>query len=173
MPLYALGDKSVPEKQTENETKLSQKADESGRVISTPATNNAHAQHSAKGKVKSSAMKSIEAEAETIGLPYLKARETITIENIGAKFSGEWRITKIRHNISSSGYLCTLTLAKNDHSSAGNTKKKNANSAPKTSANTKNNSAKPVNEVPKNSATNKPKTVKVDLNTGQVIQNGK
>ena len=170
--LFALGDKSVPEKQTQNETKLTPKADESGRVISTPATNKAHAQHSAKGKVKSSAMKSIEAEAETIGLPYLKARETITIENIGAKFSGEWRITKIRHDISSSGYSCSLSLAKNDHSSAGNTKKKN-NSAPKTGTNTKNNSAKPVNEVPKNSATNKPKTVKVDLNTGEVIQNGK
>ena len=158
----ALGDKSVPEKRTENETSLSSKADETGRVISTPAANKTQAQHNAKGKVKSSAMKSIEAEAETIGLPYLKARETITVENIGKKFSGEWRITKVRHEISSSGYICNLSLCKNDHSG------QNKNSSiPKANSSAKNNNAQPANQV--KTGTIKPKTTKIDLNTGKVI----
>ena len=161
--LVPLGDVSVPEKKTENETPLKSKADETGRVISTPATNKKQAQHSAKGKVKSSAMKAIEAEAETIGLPYLKARETITIENIGKKFSGEWRITKVKHEISSSGYICSLSLSKNDHGGA----KKNS-STPKAGVSTKNDSAKPVNQA--KSENTKPHTTKVDLNKGEEIR---
>ena len=92
--LVQLGDKSVPEKRTENETPLKSRADETGRVISSPAQKKSHARHIAKGKVQTASMKSIEAEAVTIGLPYLKARETIQIENVGKKFSGSWRITK-------------------------------------------------------------------------------
>ena len=99
-------DKSISEKRVENETPLKPQNDETGRVVATPHHTSAQARAAAKGKVKSSGMKAIEAEATTIGLPYLKARESITIENIGKKFSGNWRITKIRHEISNSGYLC-------------------------------------------------------------------
>ena len=156
-----LDNRTIMEKTNENETPLSKKADETGSVVSTPATNAKQARHSAGGKVKTSAMKAIEAEAETIGLPYLKARETITIENIGKKFSGEWRITKIRHEISNSGYTCSLSLAKNNF---GNGKKKNK-STPKASVNTKNNNAKPANKV-----SNQPKKIKFDLNTGKEVK---
>ena len=161
--LVQLGDKSIPEKRLENETSLKPKADESGRVISTPAPTKAHAKHTAAGKVKTAAMKSIEAEAVTIGLPYLKARESIQIENIGSKFSGSWRITKVRHEISSSGYTCSLTLNKNDHegSSGG------SRTAPKISA-SKTTPAKKAGSVQKGAS--KPKTTKVDLNTGKVIE---
>ena len=162
MSLVALGDVSVPEKRTENETPLKPRADETGRVISSPAPTKAHARHVAKGKVQTSAMKSIEAEAVTIGLPYLKARETIQIENIGKKFSGKWRITRIRHEISSSGYTCTMTLNKNDHEGKGKAKK----SAPKKSA-AQSSTAKPAGDNKK--GTSKPAKVQVDLNTGKVI----
>ena len=67
MALVALGDVSVPEKRTENETPLTPRADETGRVISSPAQTKAHARHVAKGKVKTAAMKSIEAEAIRTG----------------------------------------------------------------------------------------------------------
>ncbi len=147
--LTALGDTSVPEKREGNETPLSSKADESGRVISSPASTKNQAKHVATGKVKSSAMKSIEAEAVTIGLPYLKARETIQIENVGKKFSGSWRITKVRHEISNSGYTCSISLSKNDHS--GKSKK------PKTSGNTK---ATPAGDV-KKGTTKPPRIVNV------------
>ena len=159
--LVQLGDKSVPEKRTENETPLSSRADESGRVISSPAHSKSHAKHIAKGKVKTASMKSIEAEAVTIGLPYLKARETVLIENVGKKFSGRWRITQIRHEISSSGYTCTMTLSKNDHEGS-----RKSSSAPKKSSGAgKNNRSKPVQ-----GAKAKPKTVKIDLKTGKVIE---
>lgn len=142
-----LGDKSVPEKRIENETPLSDRADESGRVIPTPVQNAAQAKQSAVGKVKNSAMGSIEAEAVTIGLPYLKAKDSITIENIGRKFSGNWRITKVRHEISSSGYGCNLTLRKNDHEGRNISKSKVAGQAPKGSTNNSTNTAKGPNEV--------------------------
>ena len=157
--LVQLGDKSIPDKRAENETPLKSRADETGRVISSPAPNSTHAKHVAKGKVSSAAMKSIEAEAVTIGLPYLKARETVQIENIGKKFSGSWRITKVRHEISNGGYTCTMTLNKNDHEG------KHSASKPSTGKKT---SAKPAGEG--KAETSKPKSVKVDLNTGKVIE---
>ena len=164
--LVQLGDKSVPEKRTENETPLSSRADESGRVISSPAHSKSHAKHIAKGKVVTSSMKSIEAEAVTIGLPYLKARETVQIENVGKKFSGSWRITQVRHEISSSGYTCIMTLSKNDHEGSASSSKRKSGSAPKKSAGAgKNNQAKPVQP-----AKAKPKTVKIDMKTGKVIE---
>lgn len=166
--LVQLGDKSVPAKRAENETPLASRADESGRVISSPAHTKSHARHIAQGKVKTASMKSIEAEAVTIGLPYLKARETIQIENVGKKFSGSWRITQVRHEISNSGYTCTLTLSKNDHegNSGGNTRK--SGTAPKASAGAgKNTQAKQAGNV--KSGTSKPKAVKIDLKTGKVI----
>ena len=165
MALVSLKDRQIIKQTKGNETELTDRADETGNVISTPAQNAKHAGHLAKGKVQSSAMRAIEAEAETIGLPYLRARDTVTIENIGEKFSGDWRITKVLHKISKSGYTCSLSLAKNNF--AGGSSQK-ANSAPKAGANTKNNNAKPVNEV-KSSTTNKPKMVKIDLKTGKVI----
>ena len=113
---FALGDTSVPEKREGGETPLSSRADEAGRVTVSPASSQARARRRASGKVKSAAMKSIEAEMVTIGLPYLKARDTVQIENIGKKFSGSWRITRLRHEISSSGYTCSITLCRNDHS---------------------------------------------------------
>ncbi len=160
MALVGLGDVSVPEKRTENETPLKPRADETGRVISSPAPTKAHARHVAKGKVQTAAMKSIEAEAVTIGLPYLKARETIQIENIGKKFSGSWRITKVRHEISNGGYTCTMTLNKNDHESKSSSSSSGKRSAPKASTG-KSNQAKPAGSV--KSGTNKPSKVVVDL----------
>ncbi len=153
MALVALGDVSVPEKRTENETPLKPRADETGRVISSPAPTKAHARHVAKGKVQTAAMKSIEAEAVTIGLPYLKARETVQIENISKKFSGSWRITKIRHEITNGGYTCSMTLNKNDL--------EGKHAVPKTTVG-KRTPTKPAGEVVP--GTNKPTKIKVDLN---------
>lgn len=157
--LVQLGDKSVPEKRTENETPLKSRADETGRVISSPAHSKTQARHVAKGKVQTASMKSIEAEAVTIGLPYLKARETIQIENVGKKFSGSWRITKVQHEISNGGYTCTMTLSKNDHETSTRTK-----STPKQSSQN-NHSVKSAGEVKTGSSSlTKPKKITVDLN---------
>ena len=158
----ALGDVPLPEKRIENETPLSSRADESGRVIPSPVPTKIQARRSAAGKVKTAAMKSIEAEAVTIGLPYLKAKDSITIENIGKKFSGNWRVIKVRHEISSSGYTCNLTLNKNDHEGRTTSKSKTAGQAPKKSSNTSN-TAKSTNEV-KSNKSSKPSKITVNLN---------
>ena len=161
-----LNEGNFSEKCRENETPLKSRSDETGRVISSPVHTKSHAKHIAKGKVKTASMKSIEAEAVTIGLPYLKARETVQIENVGKKFSGSWRITQVRHEISSSGYTCTMTLSKNDHEGIASSSKRKSGSAPKKSAGAgKNNQAKPVQP-----AKAKPKTVKIDMKTGKVIE---
>lgn len=163
-----LMDRTIAEKRVGNETPLKPQNDETGRVVATPHHTSAQARAAAKGKVKSSGMKAIEAEATTIGLPYLKARESITIENIGKKFSGNWRITKIRHEISSSGYLCNLTLNKNNHSSNSGGKAAKPNEPPKKPVNANNNgNPKPAGD--KNSS-NKPPTTKVDLRAGQIVK---
>ena len=49
---------------------------------------------------------------------------TVTIEGIGKKFSGRWRVTKVRHSITASGYLCTLELTKGDINTANKGGKK-------------------------------------------------
>ena len=134
-----LNDGTITEKTVANETPLKPQNDEAGKVVSTPLQNSNQARSAAKGKVKSSGMKSIEAEAVTIGLPYLKARDSITVENIGKKFSGNWRITKIRHEISSSGYLCHLSLAKNDFSANIGGQSNKTGEPPKKLANSNNN----------------------------------
>ena len=71
--------------------------------------------------------------------------------------------TLTREEISSSGYICSLSLAKNNFSGG----KKNS-SMPKSSTSTKNNNAKSVNEVKTGSG--KPKLIKYDLNSGQEVK---
>lgn len=162
-----LGNGEISAKRRENETPLKSRSDETGRVISSPAHTKSLARHIAKGKVVTSSMKSIEAEAVTVGLPYLKARESVLIEGIGKKFSGSWRITKVRHEISNSGYTCTMTLCKNDHESSSSSRK--PGQAPKKSAGTgKNNGATPAGKG--KLGISKPATVAVDLTTGKVIK---
>ena len=160
--LVALGDKSVPEKREGNETPLSAKHDESGKVIASPVHDESHAGKTVKGKVKTSSMKSVEAEAVTIGLPYLKARECITIQNIGKKFSGNWRIVSVKHEISNSGYLCSLNLTRNDHSGNSSSSGKTTGNPPKT---VKSNSTNPASQKQvKSSEGNSRPPVKVNLN---------
>lgn len=163
--VIALGDKpvnennkgggSLAENKVGNETAPKAKNDETGRVKATPAANANVARRSSKGKVAKAAMQSLEASANVIGLPYLKAKDTITIENIGQKFSGDWRITKVTHSISRSGYTCSLNLAKSNTNSS---KDKKPEGAPKTAKN--NNNAKPANN---NASNKKPPTRTVNL----------
>ena len=154
------GGNSLADNKISGETALNANNDEAGSVKATPAATEAAAARFNKGRVTKGAMKSITASAVTIGLPYLKAKDTITIENIGKKFSGDWRIKKVAHVISKSNYTCSLTLARSN--SGGNGGDKKANSAPKASSS---NNAKPAGQIKNNSGgSKKPPTVKVDLN---------
>ena len=133
-----------------NETPHQAKDDETGRIVPTPAQTQAQAKQEGGGKVTASAMKAIEGTAKTIGLPTLKAKDSVTIENIGEKFSGNWRVKKVKHHLSRGGYLCELTLVKSDH------ERGDGSGAPKTN---KTGSSMPAGES-KNAA---PPPVKVPL----------
>ena len=162
-----LNNRTVTEKRVANETPLTAKADEVGRVVATPVHNASQARKIAKGKVISSGMKSaIEAEAVVIGLPYLKARDTIRIENIGKKFSGDWRITKVVHEISSSGYVCRLSLVRNEYGSSGSSKK-TSGAAPKRSTGMNKGNAKSAGEG--NTGAKKPSIYTYNLDTGDLV----
>jgi phage protein D len=138
----------------ENETSHQSKDDETGRVVPTPKPTQALAKQDSEGKVQTGAMKAVEASANTIGLPTLKAKDTVTIENIGKKFSGNWRVKKVKHHISRGGYTCDLTLVKSDIEGrgdvdAGAPKSNNSgNSGSSTPAGESKNTAPPPMEVP-------------------------
>lgn len=68
----------------------------------------------------------------------------------------------MRHEISSSGYTCNLSLSKNDHESRSVSKSKLSGKAPKESSNTTN-TAKTVSEV-KTQKSSKPQKITVNLN---------
>ena len=152
----------IPKRNQENETPIQSKHDEAGRVVATPAPTAARARRSGKGKVASSSMKAIEATATAIGLPYLKAKDTVTIENIGKKFSGDWRVKSVRHSISRSGYTCELTLSRSNFKSAGD---KKAGAAPKTKAKS-GSTAKPAGV----SSSNKKPPAQVESYNGDTMQ---
>jgi phage protein D len=101
-----------------NETPLLPRDDESGNVKPTPSPTAARGRQEAKGQVISEGMGTVEASAETIGIPGLKAKDIIRVEGISDKFSGLWRVKSVRHSISDSGYTCGLELARSD-SNAG------------------------------------------------------
>ena len=148
------GGGSLAENKVSGETALKAKNDETGVIKTAVRGNKAAARRAGKGKASKAAMQALEANANIIGLPYLKAKDTITIENIGKKFSGNWRIKKITHSISRSGYTCSLKLAK---SNTGGNESKQAGQAPKAAKN--NNNAKPANQ----GSNKKPPSRTVDL----------
>lgn len=56
----------------------------------------------------------IEVQLVVIGRPYLCAGTTLTLLNIGQRYSGNWYIQTCIHQIEASGYTSSLTLIKND-----------------------------------------------------------
>jgi len=98
----------------QNETPLQAKDDEAGLIKATPSPTASQARQEAVGRVKSEGIQTVEADAETVGIPQLKAKDIIRIEGISNKFSGVWRVKSVRHSISDGGYLCSLNLVRGD-----------------------------------------------------------
>lgn len=48
-----------------------------------------------------------------IGNPFLKSSQIINLSNLGPTWSGKWYIKTCKHIISSSGYMCQLSLVQN------------------------------------------------------------
>lgn len=109
------------------ETKRDSKHDETGAVAVSTAETAKEAENAAKRKAGSSVKDAIKADIETIGLPYLCAGMTITIDNIGKKFSGDWKIVSVRHIIDDNGYTCDIEAIKKDIGKKSDSKSAGAN----------------------------------------------
>ncbi|MCE5314000.1 MAG: hypothetical protein ABFD49_06995 [Armatimonadota bacterium] len=136
------------------------------------------AQDVSESRFKEAELRQIEAAATTIGMPTLVAKQNIEITGVGRKFSGTYYCTSVRH-IFGDGYSCELKLKRNalgkgaGAKSAEVTAKKNELPAPKhpkkavasgTGRKAKGSSApRPVKS--------KPKMVRVDADTGEIITN--
>ncbi len=72
-----------------------------------------HLKNKANKKKKGDSEKVLVATLTIEGDPTLLADEIITMAGVAKMHAGNWYIEKIKHNISSSGYITTLELSKN------------------------------------------------------------
>lgn len=121
-----LAGESVPHAQTQEnaETPPDKRAGEAGKITQTAAETPQEAAQASKAAVAHASREAVKATADTVGIPALRAKTTVTIEGIGKKFSGLWRVTAVRHSISTSGYTCSLSLTKGSVGSAESGAKK-------------------------------------------------
>ena len=128
----------------------------------------------AESRFTNTELKQVEATAMTIGIPTLVAKQNIEIRGVGRKFSGIYYCTSVRH-VFQDGYSCELKLRRNALGKGAGAKstdakgKKNEQTAPKhpkkgaiiTQKQSKSTAPRPVKP--------KPKMVRIDANTGQII----
>ncbi|MHB0998525.1 MAG: phage late control D family protein [Armatimonadota bacterium] len=134
------------------------------------------AHNHAESRFKDAELKQVEATAVTIGIPTLVAKQNIEIRGVGRKFSGIYWCSSVRH-VFQDGYSCELKLRRNALGKGAGAKasdasgKNNEQTAPKhikknvvsTNKQTKSQPSTPRPVRPK------PKMVKIDANTGRII----
>lgn len=98
----------------EQETPPAPRHDESGNAKPTPSHTRQEAKQEARGKVQTSGMGTVEGQAEIIGNPHIKAKDSIRIENISKKLSGVWRVKKVTHSFADDKYTCSLEVVRSD-----------------------------------------------------------
>ena len=147
-------------------------AQESGKVVpSYGAAEHGHAtsthpavQRDAESHFIHGEHRQIEADAVTIGLPDLRAKQNVEVRGVGKKFSGVYYVTSVRHTLGDAGYQCELHLKKN---AFGHAAPAHGTTAPTTAhgrPNTQDGQRKPSSPPP---AAPPPRMVVIDANTGQ------
>jgi len=86
---------------------------ESGKIIPTPHQKIQEVQGLAKSVKQKAQMEQLEAEATAIDIPSISAKDIIEIAGVGTKFSGNYYIKQVRHEIGTGGYLMHLDLQRN------------------------------------------------------------
>ncbi len=86
---------------------------ETGKVIPTPYQSVQENKNLSAGVKQTAQMDQLEAEATVIGIPTIAAKEIIEVVGVGSKFSGNYYIKQVRHEIGAGGYLMTLDLKRN------------------------------------------------------------
>lgn len=79
----------------------------------TPSAGTAKKQPAAEQAFVHGELGHVTAEATTIGLPSLRAKQNIEMRGVGRKFSGVYYVEAVRHRINGGGYSCELTLRRN------------------------------------------------------------
>jgi phage protein D len=77
---------------------------ETGKIIPTPHPTRMENREVAEGIKKEAQLDQLEAEVTVIGIPTIAAKKIIEITSVGAKFSGNYFIKQVRHEIGSGGY---------------------------------------------------------------------
>lgn len=130
----------------------------------TPATGTAKTQPAAEYGFVSGELGQVTAEATTIGLPALRAKQNLEVRGVGRKFSGVYYVEAVRHRIDSGGYSCEVTLRRNalgkgaGHTATDTLGKRNTQHASKAA----------VSSTPSPARTSP--TVNIDANTGRRVQ---
>lgn len=71
------------------------------------------AQDLSEGRFREAELRQVEADAVTIGIPSLRAKQNLEVKGVGRKFSGVYYCHSVRHVIGEGGYSCELKLKKN------------------------------------------------------------
>jgi hypothetical protein len=134
------------------------------------------AQDAAESRFKEAELRQVEATAVTIGVPTLVAKQNIEVRGVGRKFSGTYYCTSVRH-IFGDGYSCELKLKRNALGKGAGAKsvevggKKNEQAAPKHPKKAAASGLKQGKQTTASrSVKSKPRMVRVDANTGQIIK---
>lgn len=85
--------------------------DDAGKIVAAPGSSE-NAARKAKAKSQRAQMKGWEADLRVVGNPAIQSKATVTLEKCGEMLDGDWRISSVRHEISGSGYQCSLKLVR-------------------------------------------------------------
>lgn len=91
--------------------------DDAGRIVSS-SEDSVKAKSKAKQKSKRAQMQGWEADVRILGNPAMQSKQTVTLEKCGNVLNGDWRISSVRHDISASGYPCSLKLVRPEKAAA-------------------------------------------------------
>jgi hypothetical protein len=78
-------------------------------VVHEPQFTPTQARRAARGKLEERLKQLVEATGTTVGLPDLRAGQTIRIKGVGARFSGNYFVTKTTHTVNNEGYRTRFT----------------------------------------------------------------
>lgn len=82
-------------------------------LVDRPVRSRAEARRIAQAELDTASDSFIKAQAETVGLPELVPGTCVSVEGLGAWFSGKYYLDKVVHRIAGDGYRSTLTLRRN------------------------------------------------------------
>ena len=130
----------------------------------TPATGTAKPQSAAEHAFVTGELGHVTAEATTIGLSSMRAKQNIEMRGVGRKFSGVYYVEAVRHRIDGSGYSCELTLRRNalgkgaGHTATNTLGKRNTQHASKAASTS---ASPPARTAP---------AITIDANTGRRVR---